>query len=120
MNGINRRHVLKTTAAGAAALGLFSIRTRPAEAAEFTYKLGTAWPSAHPSSVEAKATWDRIKEATGGRVEIGFFPNNMLGGDATCSRRPSARLDHFCRPECSDISPGHVDQQFRLRFQRLR
>jgi TRAP-type transport system periplasmic protein len=81
VNGINRRHVLKTTAAGAAALGLFSIRTRPAEAAEFTYKLGTAWPSEHPSSVEAKATCDRIKEATGGRVEIGFFPNNMLGGD---------------------------------------
>jgi len=80
MNGMHRRHVLKA-AAGAAAIGLFNIRTEPARAAEFTYKLGTAWPSDHPSSIEAKATCDRVREATGGRVEIGFFPNNMLGGD---------------------------------------
>jgi hypothetical protein len=35
MDGMHRRHILKA-AAGAAAIGLFNIRTEPARAAEFT------------------------------------------------------------------------------------
>ncbi|GJE61357.1 TRAP transporter substrate-binding protein [Methylobacterium trifolii] len=80
MSGIHRRSVLMA-GLGAGAAGLSGLRTTSARAAEFSYKLGVDWPTEHPSSLQAKATCDRIRELTNGRVDIQFFPNNMLGGD---------------------------------------
>ena len=74
---IQRRHLL----AGASALPLFAIRTRPAHAAEFTYKFANNVPVSHPLNVRATEAANRVKEATGGRVEINIFPNNQLGSD---------------------------------------
>jgi TRAP-type transport system periplasmic protein len=64
-----------------AALPLFAIRTRPAAAAEFTYKLATGQDPTHPVNKRGQEAIDRIREATGGRLEIRLFPANQLGSD---------------------------------------
>ena len=74
---LGRRAVL----AAGAALPLFSIRTRPANAADFTYKLATGQDPTHPVNKRAQEAIDRIREATGGRLEIRLFPANQLGSD---------------------------------------
>ena len=63
------------------ALPLFAIRTRPADAAEFTYKLATGQDPTHPVNKRSQEAIDRIREATGGRLEIRLFPANQLGSD---------------------------------------
>ena len=71
----------RSLTAGAAALPLFAIRSRPADAAEFTYKFANNLPAAHPMNIRAYEGVARVLEATGGRVEIKVFPNNQLGSD---------------------------------------
>ncbi len=71
----------RSLAAGAAALPLFAIRSRPAGAAEFSYKFANNLPAAHPMNTRANEGVARVLEATGGRVEIKVFPNNQLGSD---------------------------------------
>jgi len=63
------------------ALALPAIWTRPAGAAEFTYKVGTNTPPSHPIAVHAVNAAARVKEATGGRVEFQVFPASQLGSD---------------------------------------
>lgn len=74
---LTRRQVL----AGASALPLFSIGTRPARAAEFELKYATGQDPTHPVNLRAKEALDRIREATSGRVNIKLFPANQLGSD---------------------------------------
>jgi tripartite ATP-independent transporter DctP family solute receptor len=74
---INRRTML----AGSAALPLFSILSRQASAAEFTFKLATGQDPTHPVNLRAQEAIDRIREATDGRLEIRLFPANQLGSD---------------------------------------
>ena len=76
--GIRRRKLL----AAGAALPLLAIRTRSADAAEFTYKLATGQDPTHPVNKRSQEAIDRIREATGGRLEIRLFPANQLGSDA--------------------------------------
>lgn len=78
--GITRRQVLKASAVGAA-LPLFSIMTRAANAAEFTYKFATGQDPSHPVNRRAQEAIDRIRAATNGRLEIKLFPANQLGSD---------------------------------------
>ncbi|MCA1326387.1 TRAP transporter substrate-binding protein [Herbaspirillum sp. alder98] len=78
--GISRRQMLKAGAVGAA-LPLFSIMTRPANAAEFTYKFATGQDPSHPVNKRAQEAIDRIRSATNGRLEIKLFPANQLGSD---------------------------------------
>lgn len=77
VKGISRRAFV----AGAAALPLFSIITRRADAAEFTYKFATGQDPTHPVNTRGKEAVDRIREATNGRVDIRMFPANQLGSD---------------------------------------
>ena len=78
--GITRRQVLKAGAV-AAALPMFSIMTRPANAAEFTYKFATGQDPTHPVNKRAQEAIERIRNATNGRLEIKLFPANQLGSD---------------------------------------
>jgi tripartite ATP-independent transporter DctP family solute receptor len=55
--------------------------TRRADAAEFTFKLGNNTAEDHPQSVHAKAATDRIREESGGRLDIRLFANSQLGND---------------------------------------
>lgn len=76
--GIGRRSAL---AGAAASLPLFAILTRPASAAEFTYKLATGQDPTHPVNTRAQEAIDRVREATSGKLEIRLFPSNQLGSD---------------------------------------
>jgi len=82
--------------AGSATLPLFSIRTRPAAAAEFSYKQANNAPISHPQTIRQQEAIHRIKAATGGRLEIQLFPNNQLGSDTDMlSQLRSGALDFF-------------------------
>ena len=74
---LSRRAVL----AAAASVPLVSILSRRASAAEFTLKFATGQDPSHPVNNRAGEAIGRIKEATGGRVEINLFPANQLGSD---------------------------------------
>jgi len=83
-------------AASFAALPLVAVRTRPARAAEFSYKFASNLPAAHPLNVRAGEAAARILEATGGRVEIRLFPSNQLGSDTdTLSQLRSGAVEFF-------------------------
>lgn len=72
---IRRRAVL------AAALPLVAIGTRRAAAAEFTVKLATGQTLSQPINIRLEQAINRIKEATGGRLDMRFFPASQLGSD---------------------------------------
>jgi len=71
--------------AASAAVPLCGILTRPASAAEFTYKLATGQDPTHPVNARAQEAIERIREATNGRLEIKLFPANQLGSDTDLS-----------------------------------
>jgi tripartite ATP-independent transporter DctP family solute receptor len=73
--GMTRRAVL----AAGAALPLLHI-TR-ASAAEFEYKLATGQDPTHPVNTRVQEALNRIREATGGRLDIKLFSGNQLGSD---------------------------------------
>ena len=86
--GISRRALI------AGALPLFAI-TR-AQAADFSFKLANNTPVTHPMSIRQQEAINRIKQATGGKVEIAFFPNNQLGSDTDMlSQLRSGAIDFF-------------------------
>ena len=71
----------RTLLAAGAAVPLCGILTRRASAAEFNYKLATGQDPTHPVNIRAQEAIDRIREATGGRLDIKLFPANQLGSD---------------------------------------
>ncbi len=66
---------------GAAAIGAGLLLPRFAQAAEYTYKFANNLPPSHPINVRATEAAARIKEDTGGRVELQIFPSSQLGSD---------------------------------------
>ncbi|MCG5243391.1 TRAP transporter substrate-binding protein [Azospirillum doebereinerae] len=79
--GISRRTLLASGAALSAAVPLCGILSRPASAAEFSYKMATGQDPTHPVNIRAQEALNRIREATGGRLDIALFPANQLGSD---------------------------------------
>ena len=67
--------------AAAASLPLAAIRTRPARAAEFEFKFATGQSPTNPVNLRIQEGIDRIRTATGGRLDIKLFVNNQLGSD---------------------------------------
>jgi tripartite ATP-independent transporter DctP family solute receptor len=87
-----RRSIL----AAGAALPLVAIRTRPAAAAEFNYKYANNLTLQHPMNIRAQEAAARIKEKTGGRVDIQIFPNSQLGSDTdTLSQLRAGAVEFF-------------------------
>ena len=83
-------------AVGVAALPLVAVRTRPARAAEFSYKMANNTPQTHPLTVQMQAAADRVLKATDGRVEIRIFPNSQLGSDTDMlSQLRSGAIEFF-------------------------
>ena len=69
---------------------------RYARAAEFSFKLGTNVPDAHPLNVYARRAAEEIRQATDGRFELQVFANNQLGGDSDMfSQLRSGALECF-------------------------
>jgi tripartite ATP-independent transporter DctP family solute receptor len=73
--GLSRRAIL------GAALAMPFVRIGPARAAEFNYKLATGQSLSQPINARLEQACGRIREATGGRLEIRFFPASQLGSD---------------------------------------
>lgn len=89
---LRRRAVLL----GSASLPLFAIRTRPARAAEFSFKLANNSPESHPQTIRQREAAERIRQSTGGQVDIQIFPNNELGSDTDMlSQLRSGAIDYF-------------------------
>ena len=80
MATLHRRHLLKT-AIGATALAAPLLRNAHAQSAEFVLKFGNNNPENHPMIVAMGKAADRIKQESGGRVELQLFPNSSLGTD---------------------------------------
>ena len=78
---VSTRRGTKEVAAAGSGLASFGILTSRARAAEFTYKYANNVPVTHPMNVRAREAVEKIKEESGGRLEIQIFPNNQLGGD---------------------------------------
>lgn len=75
--GLSRRTVLGVVSA----LPLVAINTRPASAAQFSFKLATGQSLTQPINMRLDEACKRIQQATGGRIEIKFFPASQLGSD---------------------------------------
>jgi TRAP-type transport system periplasmic protein len=91
MTRLSRRAIL-----AGASLPLFAVHTRPARAADFSFKLANNSPVTHPQSVRQQEAADRIRKASDGRVDIQLFPNNQLGSDTDMlSQLRSGALDFF-------------------------
>lgn len=82
-NGLSVHGVLSRRGliAGAAALPLVAVRSGPARAAEFTYKLATGQSLTQPINARLEQATRRIREGSDGRLEIRFFPASQLGSD---------------------------------------
>jgi tripartite ATP-independent transporter DctP family solute receptor len=70
----------------AAALGATTFRApfihqARAQSAEFVLKFGNNNPESHPMIVAMGKAAERIKQESGGRVELQLFPNSSLGTD---------------------------------------
>jgi len=77
-----RRTVLTRAAASVAAgIAAPTILAWPAGAAEFAYKYGTALPDGHPMALRSREAIVKIKEESGGRLDITFYPSSVLGQD---------------------------------------
>ena len=75
--GLSRRTLL----AGLSAIPLVAIHTRRAAAAEFSFKLATGQSLTQPINARLEQACKRIEAASGGRIELKFFPASQLGSD---------------------------------------
>ncbi|MDB5732466.1 MAG: transporter substrate-binding protein [Variovorax sp.] len=93
-----RRALLKAGAAAPLAiLPTAAFIPKLAQAAEFSYKLGTALDASHPLNIRIGEALTRIRQATAGRVDIKLFPANQLGSDAdTLSQTRSGAVEFMC------------------------
>ena len=71
----------RTLLAGAASLPMITLISRRGSAAEFAYKFATGQDPTHPVNIRAAEALDRIREASGGRLDMKLFPANQLGSD---------------------------------------
>ncbi len=93
----------------AAALPLVSIRPGRARAAEFSYKLATGQTISQPINARLEQATGRIREATGGRLEIRFFPASQLGSDTdllTQVRAGGIEFLNIAGSVISTVAPG--------------
>src|SRR3974390_1830647 len=78
---IPRRSFLAGTTAAASGIAAFGILTRRGEAAEVSWRYANNNVAQHPMNIRLAQAVDRIREQSGGRVDIQVFPNSQLGGD---------------------------------------
>jgi tripartite ATP-independent transporter DctP family solute receptor len=90
------RRTITLGALGAAALTLGSRRARAA--AEFSYKIGTSTPAAHPFNKRLQEVGDRIAKDSKGRMELHVFPDSQLGGDNDLLSQARSGAIEFCQP----------------------
>jgi tripartite ATP-independent transporter DctP family solute receptor len=94
-NKVSRRRAI----AGAGGLTAATILHWPANAAEFTYKMGSSSPMDHPAMAHYKIAADKIREQSNGQLNIVIYPNSQLGGDtAMISQLISGAMQMYSLP----------------------
>ena len=81
MKLIRRTLLSRASIAAAGVIASPVILHWPANAAEFAYKYGTALPDGHPMVIRSKEAAAKIKEESGGKLDITLYPNSVLGQD---------------------------------------
>ena len=93
---LSRRQLISRAAVAAAGIAAPAIHIRPADAAEFTYKFGGSLPAEHPMMVRCIEAFKKIKEESGGRLDITAYPSSVLGQDtAMMSQAVSGALQMY-------------------------
>ena len=93
---LSRRRLLASATASVAAPAILHW---PANAAEFTYKCGGSLPDGHPMAIRAREAMHKIKEESGGRLDITLYTNSVLGGDtAMISQVIAGALEMYTLP----------------------
>src|SRR5580693_8487541 len=97
---LTRRALLKRASiAAASAVGAPTILHWPANAAEFAYKCGTALPDGHPMCIRGREAMAKIKDESGGRLDITLYTNSVLGQDtAMISQAIAGALEMYFLP----------------------
>jgi tripartite ATP-independent transporter DctP family solute receptor len=68
----------------------------PVKAAAFEYKYASNVPISHPLNVRMTEMWKAVESETKGRLKVGVFANNELGGDpAMLSQLRTGALQFF-------------------------
>jgi len=80
MTKLHRRQFLQVALAGSGIAAPFISRAQ-AQSAEFVLKFGNNNPDSHPMIVAMTKAAERIKQESGGKVELQLFPNSSLGTD---------------------------------------
>lgn len=91
---ISRRRLLTGSLQAGAAMAAFGI-PRFGNAAEFAYKFGSSMAANHPSTVRNEEAFKKIREETGGRVDIQSFPAGALGSDIDMVSQVRSGALHF-------------------------
>ena len=87
---VSRKGLLWSAASGCAA----GMLRWPAGAAEFNYKFGTDFPANHPITTRGQQACETIVKESGGRLDIKFFPNSILGaGTALVSQMRAGAIE---------------------------
>lgn len=76
---VSRRALLS----GAGGLAAATVLRHSANAAEFSYKFASVLPIDHPMMVRSREAVAKIKEQSGGRLDITVYPNSVLGADTS-------------------------------------
>ena len=96
---LSRRTLLSSAAFAATGAAAPAFLRRPANAAEFTYKCGASLPDGHPMAIRAREAMQKIKEESGGRLDITLYTNSVLGGDtAMISQAIAGALEMYTLP----------------------
>jgi len=97
---MTRRTLLsRASIAAAGAVAAPTILHWPAHAAEFTYKCGTALPDGHPMCIRGREAMAKIKEESGGKLDITLYTNSVLGQDtAMISQAIAGALEMYFLP----------------------
>jgi tripartite ATP-independent transporter DctP family solute receptor len=96
---VSRRTLLSGAAVAVTGMAAPVILRWPANAAEFTYKCGTALPDGHPMCIRGREAMKAIKERGNGRLDITLYTNSVLGQDtAMLSQTIAGALEMYFLP----------------------
>jgi tripartite ATP-independent transporter DctP family solute receptor len=97
---MTRRALLsRASIVAAGAVAAPAILHWPANAAEFAYKCGTALPDGHPMCIRGREAMAKIKEESGGKLDITLYTNSVLGQDtAMISQTIAGALEMYFLP----------------------
>ena len=117
------RRGLLATGSGVLAGGATLFAVGGARAAEFSYKFATNLAGDHPLNLRAKEAADRIRQESGGRLDIQLFPEQpaRLATPTRLSQLRSGAVELFTLVGAHpvDARAGRLDQRHRLRLPGL-